>query len=435
MAPSTTDEKTETSNPTTDLTTSNGNSCSSKLPTWINEENFRNVLEESVPGYKKTLNFEVKETGGGGENYASMMMRVKAKVELQDGSTKDIAFMIKTVPEGELEAPMVKMMGLFPKETLMYGKYLREFEETYRSVGKEVTFGPKFYKLKNDPGVEYVLLEDISTRGFKNMNRQNGLDKEHIKSVLKIVAELHAVSAVRFVQKGDYEESFMLSPFRNETRENLEAMMKPLLKIQVDCLSKQETGSKYLPKLKPIFDKTTEKYIEFGELNLNDFNVIVHGDLWTNNIMFRHNDEGKREETILIDFQLSKFATPAVDLFYFLLSSASLDIKVSCFDEFIQYYHDNLVENLKLLNYPKKIPTLKQLRMDLMKYSFWSIAAVTGILAAVLLDPNENACMNNFFDENQEASDFQRQLFNNPRYIKHLDVLLPWMDKMGFLDD
>ncbi|XP_055856519.1 uncharacterized protein LOC129919604 [Episyrphus balteatus] len=433
MAPPTA-EKTETSKPTTELS-SNGNSNLSKVPGWMNEENFQSVLEESVPEYRKTLNFEVKETGGGGENYASVMMRVKTKVELQDGSTKDVAFMIKTVPEGEQGAAMVTMLGLFPKETLMYGKYLREFEETYRSVGKEVTFGPKFYKLKNDPGVEYVLLEDISPKGFKNVKRQDGLDTDHTKSVLKILAQLHAVSAVRFKQKGDYENSLMVSPFGEESRESLEAMMKPLLKILLKCFSKHKTGIKYLAKLKPIFDKTTEKYIEVGKLNLDDFNVIVHGDLWTNNIMFRHNDEGKREETILIDYQMSRFATPVVDLFYFLLSSPSLDIKVECFDEFIQYYHDNLVENLKLLNYPKKIPTLKQLRMDLMKYSFWSIATATGILAAVLLDPNENASMNNFFDENQEGIDFQTQLYSNPRYVKHLDIVLPWMDKMGFLDD
>ena len=69
--------------PPTTESTSNGNSNSSKVPIWINEENFKSVFEENVPGYRKTLNFEVKETGGGGENYASMMMRVKAKVELQ----------------------------------------------------------------------------------------------------------------------------------------------------------------------------------------------------------------------------------------------------------------------------------------------------------------------------------------------------------------
>ncbi|XP_055856528.1 uncharacterized protein LOC129919609 [Episyrphus balteatus] len=408
---------------------------STKVLTWINAENFQSVFEENVPGYRKTLNFEVKETGGGGENYASVMMRVKAKLELQDGSTKDIAFMIKTIPEGEQGVAVVQMMGLFPKETLMYGKYLREFEETYRSVGKEVTFGPKFYKLKNDPGAEYVLLEDISPKGFKNVKRQDGLDTDHTKSVLKILAELHAVSAVRFEQKGNYENSLMVSTFREDSRESLETMLKPLMKILVNCFSKHETGIKYLPKLKPFFDKMAERYIEDSKLNLEDFNVIIHGDLWTNNIMFRHNEEGKREETILIDYQMSRYSSPVLDLFYFLLSSPSLDIKVSCFDEFIQYYHENLVENLKLLKYPKKIPTLKQLRMDLMKYSFWSIAITTGVLTAVLLDPTENASMNNFFEQNEEAKDFQTQLYANPRYIKHLDVLLPWMDKMGYLDD
>ncbi|XP_055856520.1 uncharacterized protein LOC129919605 [Episyrphus balteatus] len=430
MAP----ENTEKSKLLTESTV-NGEDKLSSLPTWINEENFQSVFEENIPGYRKTLSFEVKETGGGGENYASMMMRVKAKVELKDGSTKDIAFMIKTTPQGEQGAAMVTMMGLFPKETAMYGKYLLEFEKMYRSVGKEVTFGPKFYKLKNDPGVEYVLLEDISPRGFKNVNRQNGLDMDHTNSVLKILAQLHAVSAVRYELKGDYEESFMKSPFNEDSRESLDAMMKPMIKVIKECYAKHETGIKYLPKLELLFDKMIEKFIDENKLNLNEFNVIVHGDLWSNNIMFRHNDEGKREETILIDYQMSRFATPVVDLFYFLLSSPSLDIKVSCFDEFIQFYYDNLVENLKLLNYPKKLPTLKQLRMDLLKYSSFGVSTLTGILAAILLDPTENANIDNFLEENTEATDFKTKLYDNPRYIKHLEVILPWMDKMGYLDE
>lgn len=434
MAPPTSEKVADSQDSSTNGA-ANGSDKSSTLPTWINEENFLSVLEENIEGFSKILSFEVKETGGGGENYASMMMRVTTTVELKDGSSKEVNFMIKTVPQGEQGAAMVQMMALFPKETAMYGKYLRDFEQKYRDVGKEVTFGPKYYKLKNDPGVEYVLLEDISPKGFKNINRLEGLDEEHTKSVLKLLAEMHAVSAVKYVQDGVYDDLFMYSPFNAESRENLENMMTPMVKVWTECMKKHETGRKYLPQMERVFENFIDCLIQDSTINDEDFNVMIHGDLWANNIMFRHNDEGKREETIFVDFQMSRFSSPVVDLYYFLLSSPSLDVKVACFDDFIKYYHDNLVENLQLLKYSKKIPSLKQLRMNLLKMNLWGISTLTGIMAAVLLPPRENANIDNFFDENKEGNDFREQLYDNPRYIRHLEVVLPWMEKMGYLDE
>lgn len=88
-------------------------------------------------------------------------------------------------------------------------------------------------------------------------------------------------------------------------------------------------------------------------------------------MMFSHNEVGKVKETILVDYQMPKYGTVAQDLLYFLLSSTRLEDKLSKFDYYIKFYHDKLVEHLKILNYTETIPSLREIHSTLFKYGFW----------------------------------------------------------------
>lgn len=104
----------------------------------------------------------------------------------------------------------------------------------------------------------------------------------------------------------------------------------------------------------------------------DEFNVLNHGDLWANNIMFQYNGDGSLNETYFIDLQMSRYGSPAQDLIYFLLSSTSLDIKLKHFDYFISYYHRHLIDNLKHIKYEGKLPKLRDIHIALFKHDYWS---------------------------------------------------------------
>lgn len=111
-----------------------------------------------------------------------------------------------------------------------------------------------------------------------------------------------------------------------------------------------------------------DQIIEDGQINEKEFNVLNHGDAWINNLMFQYDSEGQLKETFLLDHQNAKYGNPAQDLYYFLMSSAELDIKVDKFDYLIKWYHDNLVEHAKLLKYSGFVPDLKELHTILIDH-------------------------------------------------------------------
>lgn len=55
-------------------------------------------------------------------------------------------------------------------------------------------------------------------------------------------------------------------------------------------------------------------------------------------------------------------------------------------------------------------------------------------MAAVLVDPTENASFDNFLSDTEEAIDFKTLMYSNPRYVKHIQAILPWLLNRGALE-
>lgn len=106
-----------------------------------------------------------------------------------------------------------------------------------------------------------------------------------------------------------------------------------------------------------------------------DFNVLNHGDMWINNIMFQYDNDGNIQEMLFVDLQMCKYGSPAIDLYYFLISSCNPDIKMKEFDYLIRYYYDELIDCLQLLKYSKPLPKLTDLHADIIKRGFYGIYA------------------------------------------------------------
>lgn len=174
-----------------------------------------------------------------------------------------------------------------------------------------------------------------------------------------------------------------------------------------------------------LFTKMSETFLRLSSFDPDEFNVINHGDCWVNNLLFKYGTNGELLDLIFVDFQLPKYGHPSTDLLNFIMTSVHLDYKLQHFDFFIKYYYENLVKHLNLLGYEERVPSLKELHLQLFKYSIWAITASVMVLPIVLLDPNE---------ENFNSRSSKNHLYTNERYKAHIEEILPWLDNRGLLE-
>lgn len=119
--------------------------------------------------------------------------------------------------------------------------------------------------------------------------------------------------------------------------------------------------------------KQLTQFIDVAEPMRCGFQILNHGDIWLNNMMFQSDADNNPLDVSMIDFQGPFWASPVVDIMYFLLSSVADDIKVEHFDHFVEFYHEQLTEALKKLKFDQHIPTLAELHIDLLEKGYFGL--------------------------------------------------------------
>ncbi|CAD5222646.1 unnamed protein product [Bursaphelenchus okinawaensis] len=80
--------------------------------------------------------------------------------------------------------------------------------------------------------------------------------------------------------------------------------------------------------------------------------VLCHGDLWANNVLFDIDDDGKISKDIVafIDFQLANVGNPAQDLTRILVINCDEDVRRANEQQIFEFYYEKLTFYLKKYN-------------------------------------------------------------------------------------
>lgn len=162
--------------------------------------------------------------------------------------------------------------------------------------------------------------------------------------------------------------------------------------------------------------------------------ILTHGDVWVNNFMIKYDSENNPIDVLLIDFQMSFWSSPAVELIYFFISSLRDDIKVERFDDLVEFYHSELFNSLKTLNYKKHIPTFAELQDDMVDKGFSIATSLIFVLFVCKLDSEEVVSMDKLFKGGEEADNILKIIYNNEYFAKACKTWLPFLNQRGFLN-
>jgi hypothetical protein len=137
-----------------------------------------------------------------------------------------------------------------------------------------------------------LVLDDLKEQGFKMADRTVGLDMQHCLLVMKALAQSHAASAVLHQKDPEIFKPFSESFFSERQRNMIEMIFQSNMKSLAKKVEKWPLfNERFACKLHRVADKLADIMIKLLERDDNDFNALVHGDLWTNNFMFQYSDD------------------------------------------------------------------------------------------------------------------------------------------------
>jgi aminoglycoside/choline kinase family phosphotransferase len=260
-----------------------------------------------------------------------------------------------------------------------------------------LTMFPRSYHTSND----LIVLDDLRSHGYRTGDHGTGLDAAHCKLIFAELGRFHAATYV--LKKSDSTEtSNALSEvsrevqFTKERSSMYEEHLAQLARNTTDIIRNNPKTSRYAKQVEGILSNTHHHLLTFLKPR-ESFSTLTHGDLWTNNIMFRYSEDEPVSAKFL-DFQTCRYGSPALDINYFLYTSTTSDVRERYMDDFMRTYHRSLSRTLHQLGL-KTSPNLAELRREVDSISLYGFLAAHLVLQDTFSDPNFEGDAGNFFSE------------------------------------
>lgn len=149
-----------------------------------------------------------------------------------------------------------------------------------------------------------MVMDDLSADNFKIGDRIKGLDEDHIRVLLKKLAQFHASSMVVVKEKPE----LLIGSMTFSIFEKFEAQMElynQVFRGSINNIAKKFKNKigyeKISGKLEALYENFLEDMVKVCHNTKKDnLKVINHGDLWVNNFLFKHDAEGKPVDVSLV---------------------------------------------------------------------------------------------------------------------------------------
>ena len=189
----------------------------------------------------------------------------------------------------------MKGWNFFPREIAALSKIAPNIysalQEASEERGKIQPFTAECYYSLPGPPVAAMVLQDLKSLGFKMAERKKGLDFNHCSLVLKTLAKYHATSVVLYEQKPELFQTLEENIFQEKNKSDLETYYGQRLKLLASqVITWPEYDERYATKLRKVSEIFPDYVMKITQRQDGDFNVLIHGDLWLNNMMFRYSE-------------------------------------------------------------------------------------------------------------------------------------------------
>lgn len=268
--------------------------------------------------------------------------------------------------------------------------------------------------------------------GFRNGPRLE-LDLNHFQVMLKPIAEYHAVQyAMRILKDPMLDElksGLTMLPWKDPSgsTDNLFEVLYPVafdrLFEYLDRRPEELTSERMKEEVKVMREKFGKDPVALLELFREDdpaFSVILHGDYNRNNVLYKYSkDEPEVPVSLrMIDFQEVRYASPAIDLFFFFYMSSTAEFREKHWEEIIELYHSRVWLHLKeLLNCDdsdSRLATysLENFQKHFARFAFYGTMVTIHFLPWMDCSPEELAPLADEFTHNMKSEKCRKLLLS-----------------------
>lgn len=294
------------------------------------------MISDIFPASKnpEVVNFDLKPFSSEKLGYLGVHELLTVEVRVRDGATeftKSLTFFAKSV------APTCNDFDqmIFREEANFFGKVVprllwHESEEFWAA---------KCYLARDD----LLVLEDLRSRGFKV--NSDLLQDCQLRAAMVSVARFHAASMLlegksreplNKVYPGFFKEKVFLNDDGGFAWKWLVAGMEVVEAVASKLgLEPKHASAAYHMMLESVRPTKDQR------------NVLCHGDLWSNNMLFKDNEDGGTSTCKLVDFQLVGYACYAMDVMQLLHLNTTAATRQRLEKELIELYHSVLADNLR----------------------------------------------------------------------------------------
>ncbi|XP_043654225.1 uncharacterized protein LOC122620695 [Drosophila teissieri] len=359
---------------------------------------------------------------GKGENYGAVLTRIR----LVYSSKVEERLIAKTLLENEDAETRKKKApyDIYNRELEIYEQVLPKLQKL---AGEQLC--PQVLHIDRERGA--LIMEDLSYKGFVMAPRLQRLDEQHVSLVLRKLAKMHAASAV-------LESTFSLTKydkgFFNRYTESFSAYFLGCLKSCAAYLKTQPGYERYAKLLEELAPHYMGLGLRCFQPEVAHINVLTHGDLWTNNMMFKY-EAGVPSDVLLIDFQYAFWGSPTLDIHHLLNTSAveqvrcGLQMKMRC------VYHDVFVAELQRHDVKgQRLPSRKQFHLESEQKRFYAVHCGLLLLPVLLNNDDTDADFAALLSDKPRGMNMKRRLYLNPGIQDSIKQMVKQFELEGLLD-
>lgn len=402
-------------------------------PKWLCRELIQNCLKTSKCFHQYIVtNFEVTHGCCPSQSFFSSVFRVTLTLCSFDNSKQTKSIIIKCIPDYTNEDFILSLIYCFKKESMILSKIMDEVNELLRSVGNSELITAEWICGGEDP-TNYLMMEDLSVTSYQMAKRQEGLDLNHSLLVMRLIAKYHAATAIIIQRDPAAVEDFKkCGRYVSGSDKEVRSILPTIVSHILSNLAKiPHFPHDVIDRISKLCESIVDKLDNLVQYKPQKFNVLVHGDLWVNNLMFRY----CKEDVVsvkLLDFQESYISSPSHDLLFYLNSSLKEEVEINYSEYLIDEYYKTLNQTLSMLHYDGISYSVQDLKNDMKEYKLIEIFSSLFVSAFAIASEDSSVP---FEGTSRGHLDYIENIYSNPIYIEKLGrKLLSFVEKGFFVE-